>query len=161
MLPEMAAGCRPIVFAHSYSAAGIFVEAKRRGWTTVLGQIDPGPEHFVTQDRLAAVRREFGPAPPAPPPEYFEAWRKECDFADWIVVNSDWSRESLLRAGVGERKLKTIPLPYEPDSGATVDREYPAVRRTGRCACYSLAPRLSQRALPICWSHSMDWATRP
>ena len=127
MLPEMTAGCRPIVFAHSYSAAGIFVEAKRRGWTTVLGQIDPGPEHIATQDRLAAERPEFGPAPPAPPSAYFDVWRQECDFADWIVVNSDWSRESLLRAGVGERKLKTIPLPYEPDSGETVDREYPPV----------------------------------
>jgi glycosyltransferase involved in cell wall biosynthesis len=126
MLPEVPGGCRPIVFAHSYSASGIFAEAKRRGWTTVLGQIDPGPEHFVTQDRLAAERREFGPGPPAPPPQYFEAWRQECDFADWIVVNSDWSRESLIRAGVDERKLKTIPLPYEPDPGQAMDREYPS-----------------------------------
>ena len=33
-------------------------------------------------------------------PSYFEKWRHECELADWIVVNSDWSRESLIRAGV-------------------------------------------------------------
>jgi glycosyltransferase involved in cell wall biosynthesis len=125
MLPEMPAGQRTMVFAHSYSAEGIFVEARRRGWTRVLGQIDPGPEHILTQERLAADRPEFGPPPAAPPAEYFDRWRHECELADWIVVNSDWSRESLIRAGVPEPKLKTIALPYEPDRGKTFSREYP------------------------------------
>ena len=124
-LPGMPAAGRPLLFAHSYSAAGILAEGKRRGWTTVLGQIDPGPEHIVTQKRLAAERPEFGPAPLSPPPAYFEAWRQECELADWIVVNSEWSRESLVRAGVPERKLRTIPLPYAPDPGAVFERKYP------------------------------------
>ena len=123
ILPDMPA--ETMLFAHSYSAAAIFVEGKRRGWTTVLGQIDPGPEHILTQQRLAADRPEFGPAPEPPPARYFDQWRHECELADWIVVNSDWSRESLISAGVSADKLTTIPLPYEPDPAVTFSREYP------------------------------------
>jgi glycosyltransferase involved in cell wall biosynthesis len=127
MLPAMPAGRKTMLFAHSYSAEAIFVEAKRRGWTTILGQIDPGPEHVLTQQRLAANRPEFGPAPEAPPVDYFDTWRHECELADWIVVNSDWSRESLVRAGVDEGKLTTFALPYEPEQADAVTREYPPV----------------------------------
>lgn len=125
-LPEMPPGQRVMLFAYSYSAEAIFVEGRRRGWTTVLGQIDPGPEHVFTQQRLAGTRPEFGPAPPAPPAEYFDRWRHECELADRIVVNSDWSRESLIRAGVDERKLITIELPYQTDATAVFHRDYPA-----------------------------------
>ncbi|HUQ86223.1 MAG TPA: glycosyltransferase family 4 protein [Vicinamibacterales bacterium] len=123
-LPETVAE-RTMLFAHSYSAEAIFTEARQRGWTTVLGQIDPGPEHIAAQARLAAGRPEFGGAPAAPPARYFDKWRHECELADWIVVNSDWSRESLMRAGVPERKLRTIALPYERDAHLEFERAYP------------------------------------
>ena len=116
-----------IVFAHSYAAGGIFREARQRGWTTVLGQIDPGPEHYALQQRLGASRHEFGPPAPAPPHPYFEGWRDECDLADWIVVNSSWSRDSLVRAGIAPDKIKVIPLPYEPTPDAPpATRAYPS-----------------------------------
>lgn len=126
VLPAMPDGRRTILFAHSYSAEAILVEAKRRGWTAVLGQIDPGPEHILTQERLSAERPEFGPPPAAPPAGYFDKWRHECELADWIVVNSDWSRESLIRAGIPGAKLRTIALPYEPEPHDAFSREYPA-----------------------------------
>jgi len=129
-LPNAPAG-RTMIFAHSYAAEGIFAEARRRGWRTVLGQIDPGPEQIAIQSKTAAERPEFGPPPTSPPPRYFESWRRECDLADSIVVNSEWSRESLLRAGVPERKLTTIALPYE-HRGEVFDREYPAAFTAGR-----------------------------
>lgn len=129
-LPQGSAD-RVTVFAHSYAAEAIFVEAKRRGWRTVLGQIDPGPEHSLVQTRLAADRPEFGPAPAAPPASYFDKWRRECELADSIVVNSEWSRESLVRAGVPERKLRIIALPFE-HRGEVVDRDYPEAFTTGR-----------------------------
>lgn len=123
VLPELPG--RVVLFAHSYSAEAILIGAKRRGWTTVLGQIDPGPEHVLTQEKIAAARVEFGAAPEGPPAGYFERWRRECELADWIVVNSDWSRDALMRAGVAAAKLKTIPLPYEAESGQAIDRSYP------------------------------------
>ena len=106
------------VFAHSYVALAPFREAKLRGFKTVLGQIDPGEQHFQLVARLTDRWPEFGPAPAPPPREYFEAWREECALADWIVVNSEWSGASLERAGIPRAKLKVIPLAYESEGGA-------------------------------------------
>lgn len=114
------------VFAHSYAALAPFQAAKARGWTTVLGQIDPGEEHVAVVARESARWPEYGAAPPPPPQEYFAAWRQECALADHIVVNSEWAREGVVRAGVPAGKLSVVPLPYEPDgAGAAWPREYP------------------------------------
>ncbi|MGE0864067.1 MAG: glycosyltransferase family 4 protein [Vicinamibacterales bacterium] len=115
-----------VVFAHSYSARQVLAEAKARGWTTVLGQIDPGPEHFRIAAQCAKEWPEYGPAPEAPPAAYFESWRAECESANWIVVNSEWARDALQRAGIAPSKLRVIPLAYEPElGGAHPDRQYP------------------------------------
>jgi glycosyltransferase involved in cell wall biosynthesis len=122
-----------VVFAHSYAALAPFREGKARGCMTVLGQIDPGEEHFQLVKRLHDLWPEFGPPPPAPPPEYFAAWREECELADWIVVNSEWSRDSLARAGIPSAKVKVIPLPYEPEGSAMdFERHVPAAFTTDR-----------------------------
>lgn len=103
-----------VVFAHSYSARSVFKLAKARGWMTVLGQIDPGVEHFAMARRLAEDSPRFGPVPQEPPPRYFQQWRDECAMADCIVVNSEWSRQALAQAGIETAKVKVIPLAYEP-----------------------------------------------
>lgn len=114
-----------VVFAHSYAALEIFRAAKHRGSITVLGQIDPGPEYFSLVRQLAEQRPDYGTAPAAPPRAYFEGWREECLLADHIVVNSEWSRQSLERAGVPRAKLSVVPLPYEPEAAPAQTREYP------------------------------------
>jgi glycosyltransferase involved in cell wall biosynthesis len=117
---------RVVLFAHSYSALQPFQFAKARGWTTVLGQIDPGEEHFKIVRRLSDAAPQFGPAPEAPPIEYFENWRHECALADHIVVNSDWSRRSVMRAGVDGARIAVLPLAYQtPDGAAPAPRAYP------------------------------------
>lgn len=125
VLPEYP-GVRAIVFAHSYSALRIFRYARRRGWTTVLGQIDPGQEHFAIVRRLSEASPQYGPAPPGPPAHYFEQWREECALADHIVVNSDWSRQAVIRAGIDAAKLQVLPLAYEaPAPLASGPHAYP------------------------------------
>lgn len=120
-------GTSTVAFAHSYSARDIFTYARSRGWTTVLGQIDPGPEHFRIVQQASQDRQDYGGVAEPPPVDYFEAWRDECRLADWIVVNSEWSRESLLRAGIPVEKLRVVPLAYEPEPGESVPaRQYPS-----------------------------------
>lgn len=115
-----------VLFAHSYSALEIFRDAKARGWTTVLGQIDPGESHFRLVEELERRRPDYGAGAPVPPPAYFSRWREECALADAIVVNSEWSREMLARAGIASDKVTVIPLPYEPDEPAPAwARSYP------------------------------------
>ena len=112
------------VFAYSYAAERIFEHAHDRGWRTVLGQIDPG----AGDDRILARLREHANGDdwqPAPA-EYWRKWRRECELADQIVVNSKWSRESLMREGVPETKIRVIPLAFEACKEAqTFHREYP------------------------------------
>jgi len=101
------------LFAYSYAAQEILRHAKERGWRTVLGQIDPGlHEEKLVQKLYKESAGELGDSRPAPP-EYWQNWRTECDLADLIVVNSEWSREGLLAEGISSQKLRVVPLAYE------------------------------------------------
>lgn len=114
------------VFAYSYAALGIFEYAHKRGWRTVLGQIDPG----LMEERLVGdlqrlhhgYARGWAPAPS----EYWNAWRRECDLADRIIVNSAWSRDALVAEGIPASKIAIVPLSYEPPPDAEkFIREFP------------------------------------
>jgi glycosyltransferase involved in cell wall biosynthesis len=118
--------CQPTtVFAYSYAAEHIFHHARERGWRTVLGQIDPGP----ADDRIVARLHQHGNGDgwqPAPA-DYWRKWRRECELADQIVVNSNWSREALLREAIPESKIQVIPLAFEAGKEAqTFQRQYPS-----------------------------------
>jgi len=116
----------PTVFSYSYAAREIFRFAKSRRWTTVLGQIDPGP--FEEEIVAAEVEREPSLAPgwTRAPADYWKAWREERDAADRIIVNSQWSRSCLVKAGVNDFKLFVIPLAYESSTTDTrISRQYP------------------------------------
>jgi glycosyltransferase involved in cell wall biosynthesis len=109
---------QPILLSYSYTALEPFRHAKSRDWKTVLVQIDPGPEEErIVAEEVARVPELAGDWQPAPV-EYWGSWREEVDLADRIVVNSEWSREGLVRAGVPREKVSVIPLAYErPDVG--------------------------------------------
>jgi len=123
---------QPILLSYSYTALEAFRHAKSRGWKTVLVQIDPGPEEErIVAAEVARVPELAGNWQPAPA-EYWVSWRKECDLADRIVVNSKWSQEGLIRSGVATEKLSVIPLAYEPPrvaserlTGPRLQRRYP------------------------------------
>jgi len=107
-------GERPVVFAYSYAARDIFRSARAAGCETVLGQIDPA---IAEEDIVAeAVDRHADLAPrwQRAPARYWQIWREECELADRIIVNSEWAREGLLRAGISAEKLRVVPLAYAP-----------------------------------------------
>jgi glycosyltransferase involved in cell wall biosynthesis len=109
------------VFAYSYAAKEIFEFARARGWRTVLGQIDPGPAEVLPQTSSIS-RTHSEPAPKA----YWDNWRDECSLADQIVVNSNWSRDSLIAEGVAAEKIRVIPVAYEAAIDASsFQRHYP------------------------------------
>src|SRR6185503_18907246 len=119
------------VFAYSYAAEHIFTHARDRGWRTVLGQIDPGPgdEQILAHLHQRANNNGWQPAPA----EYWRKWRRECELADRIVVNSNWSREALVREGIPDNKIRVIPLAFESGKDAqTFERDYPAAFTAAR-----------------------------
>ena len=102
-----------ILLSYSYTAREPFRYAKAHGWKTVMLQIDPGPEEeAIVAEEVARVAELAGDWQPAPR-EYWNNWREECNLADRIVVNSEWSREGLFRGGVPLEKISIIPLAYE------------------------------------------------
>ena len=121
----------PILLSYSYTALEPFRYAKARGWNTVLVQIDPGPEEEAIVAEEAARVPELATGWQRAPADYWALWREECKLADRIVVNSEWTREGLVRGGVPAEKISIIPLAYEvtglPDHKTTrpQEREYP------------------------------------
>lgn len=112
-LPRITDHGSPItLFSYSYAALDLFRYAKSRGWRTVLGQIDPGPE----EERIVAAERSRYPSlssswQPAPA-EYWRLWREEIVLSDEIIINSEWSRQCLLKEGVPAQKMRIVPLVY-------------------------------------------------
>jgi glycosyltransferase involved in cell wall biosynthesis len=115
----------PIVFSYSYAAREIFRFAKSRRWKTVLGQIDPGP--FEEEIVASEAEREASLAPDwrRAPADYWKSWREECDVADRIIVNSQWSFDALVRLGIPKEKLSIIPLAFENKVPAILPKVYP------------------------------------
>lgn len=119
---------QPILLSYSYTALEPFRYAKSCGWKTVLAQIDPGPEEErIVAEEVARVPGLAGEWQRAPA-EYWAFWREECALADRIVVNSEWSRERLIREGVPGDKISIIPLAYEEPEirNRKLQRAYPA-----------------------------------
>ena len=123
---------QPTLFSYSYAALEPLRFGKSQGWKTILGQIDPGraEEEIVA----AEVEREASLAPnwkPAPA-DYWESWRKECDHADQIIVNSQWSFDALAQTGIPKEKLSIIPLAFENIVPSILPKEYPKQFTTTR-----------------------------
>jgi glycosyltransferase involved in cell wall biosynthesis len=119
-------GAQPVLFTYSYAALNLLRYAKSQGWYTVLGQIDPGivEEKIVLEEysKYPTLAPDWRPTPPS----YWESWKSECDLADCIVVNSNWSKQLLEQAGIESHKIQIVPLVYEPPAeAANFTRTYP------------------------------------
>ena len=120
---------QPILLSYSYAALEPFRFAKLHGCKTLLLQIDPGPEEerIVAEEvaRVPVLAGEWQAAPTA----YWASWRQECELADCIIANSEWSRDGLMRSGIPSKKLTLIPLAYEASEVGDRKRQvrsYPA-----------------------------------
>ena len=126
-------GAPRVVASYSYAASRIFFAAKRMGCRTIMFQIDPGP---AEENILLGVERKY----PAlikqrvvAPREYWSDWKLQCELADIIVANSEWSRSCLIEADVRPEKIRVIPLAYLGNNkGEPTPKEYPRAFTTGR-----------------------------
>ncbi len=116
---ERKGGETPTLFSYSYAARRLFEWARERGWKTVLGQIDPGPE----EERIVAEEHERYPDLASSweraPESYWETWREEVDLAELNNVNSEWSKKCLLKEGIASAKLEVVPLVFDHAQSGT------------------------------------------
>jgi glycosyltransferase involved in cell wall biosynthesis len=111
-----------IFFAYDTGALEAFAALRPRGVRCVLDQIDPN------RVEVELVREEekrwpgWAARATEVPEAYFQRREQEWTLADRIVVNSEFSRQALIRQGVPADKLAVIPLCYEPDPLRDDDR---------------------------------------
>jgi glycosyltransferase involved in cell wall biosynthesis len=114
------------VFSYSYAARHLFRYARSRGWRTVLGQIDPGPEEErIVGEEFVREGKRLGALWQPAPRLYWELWREEVALADRVLVNSEWSRDCLKKAGVSDEKMSVVPLVFsqtDATNGGTDER---------------------------------------
>lgn len=100
------------LFSYSYAARELFRYGRSRGWRTVLGQIDPGPEEERIvgreHERYPGLGSSWSPAPE----RYWEEWNEEVSLSDTVLVNSEWSRTCLEKEGVAGEKVVVQPLAF-------------------------------------------------
>jgi len=106
-----------IFFAYDTGALETMEWCRERGIKCVLNQMDP---NRVEAELVRAEEKQWpgwAAHPTAVPEEYFQRREREWALADRIVVNSEFSRQALLRQGVAAEKLAVIPLCYEAEAG--------------------------------------------
>ena len=115
------------IFAYSYAALEIFRYAKSQGWHTILGQIDPAIiEEELVINLHQKYQQNISNWQPAPS-QYWQNWQLECQLADQIIVNSQWSNIALQKTGISEKKIRIVPLAYESDQVIkNFTRNYPS-----------------------------------
>jgi len=89
------------------------VWVRERGGKTIVCQIDPS--RFETDLVRAEELRWQGwsKTQPVIPEAYFHRREEEWETADLVMVNSEWSRQALVRQGVDSAKIVVVPLAYE------------------------------------------------
>lgn len=109
-----------IFFGYSYASLEILEAERRRGVKTLLGQIDPGALEFrLVSDEMSRFPEFAGP-PSEFPTNFYDRNRREWELADRILVNSEFSREALIKQGVQPEKLVVVPLCFEPQKDSAV-----------------------------------------
>lgn len=114
-----------IFFSYSYSALHIARRFKEMGWKIVIGQIDPGKleEDLVATEEEKFI--EFKSHQKRAPAIYWEMWNEEMTLSDLILVNSDWSKEALLKQQIPEAKIRIVPLAFAAKKKSQPPRSYP------------------------------------
>jgi len=120
------------VFSYCYEARELFKTARSLGIIPILGQIDPGPVEDAKVAEICAKWSSYVTSFMPGSAEYYGAWRDECRLAGSIIVNSEWSKSALIRAGIESEKINVVPLVYTPPPESYRWRRYFSEQFTNR-----------------------------
>jgi glycosyltransferase involved in cell wall biosynthesis len=106
-----------VFFGYSYDSLELLQAERRDGVFTMLCQTDPGSAHY----RMIAEEEKRWPEYCIPQKQWWvqeraERLRQEWELADVIIVNSAWTRDSIVSAGAPASKIEILPLAYEMPS---------------------------------------------
>jgi hypothetical protein len=114
---------RDVFFGFNTACLETFAVLNDRGVTTICDQIDPGE----VEEQIVADEDAKWPGwqkrPGRIPGVYWERMRAEWAAASMILVNSEWSKQALIRQGVSAGKMFIVPVAYEPENRQPVVRD--------------------------------------
>lgn len=87
--------------------------SRLNGRWSVLDQYDAITEEEEIVRQECDAFPHLAPEPFAPSTAYIDRVRQEWELADRIIVNSDWTRNALLRAGVADDRIRVVNLSFE------------------------------------------------
>jgi len=117
---------RDVFFGFDTNSLEVLELMKQRRVFTILDQVDPGIVHedmVIEETKLWPGWQKF---PDRMPQDYWNRRKAEWDLANLVLVNSEWSRQAIIKQGVPAEKIIVAPLaidlsrehlppPVEPD----------------------------------------------
>lgn len=93
---------------------------KQKGGFAIHGQVDPGLEWYKVLEDEANLWPGAITSFESPSASFIDRMSEEWEIADKIIVNSKYSKNSLIKHGVAQKKIQVIPLSF---NGTITQRE--------------------------------------
>ncbi len=106
---------KDVFFGFNTGCLETFDLMRQHGVTTICDQIDPArvEEEIVLEEAQRWPGWEALPG--RIPDEYWQRMSTEWNAASMVMVNSQWSRQALIRQGVPSEKIFAVPVAYEAE----------------------------------------------
>jgi glycosyltransferase involved in cell wall biosynthesis len=101
---------RDSFFGFDTNSLEVLEMLKERRIFTILDQVDPGIVHenmVIEETKLWPGWQKF---PDRMPQSYWDRRQVEWELADLVLVNSEWSRQAVIKQGVPAEKIVVVPL---------------------------------------------------
>lgn len=110
---RQAPGEADVFFGYDTGALESIEWHRSHGAFAIVDQIDPGPAGHARALEESLRRPGWEPEMARIPDEYYDRLQAEWAAANLVVVNSNWSRDCLVRQGVPPGKLAIVPCSYD------------------------------------------------
>jgi glycosyltransferase involved in cell wall biosynthesis len=127
-----------VFFGYSYDSLEMLQQEFGNGRLTIVCQTDPGPAHY----RMISEEEALWPEYVTGSRHVWSQTREERLYLEWqladvIVVNSEWTKDSIISEGADQAKIEVLPLAYQ--------RETENLRR------HNLLPKKVRGPLRVLW----------
>jgi len=110
-------GSDSIFFSYDTGALEVMEWCREHGIKCILNQMDPSRVEVEMVQEEEKRWPGWCAQPLTVPEEYFRRREREWALADYVMVNSDFCRQALIRQGVPVEKVAVVPLCFEGEAG--------------------------------------------
>lgn len=135
---------KDLFFGFDTNSFEVLEMLRNRGVFTVLDQVDAGKVH----EDIVLEETERWPGwqkfPGQMPQSYWDRRQAEWALADLVLVNSEWSKEAIIRQGVPAEKIIVVPLALDPH----LHPETPPIKAEGTLKVLWLGNIILSKGIP-------------